>query len=227
MNRETVRRIDEIAISEYGMSGIVLMENAGRGATERLIKWIWSTLGPDDQAEADRPIRILCGRGNNGGDGYVIGRHLEIFGFRPHLISVAELSQLSGDAAINASIAQAAQIPIDVVHQASEIESLIQAGDTVVDCLLGTGSSGAPRGIFADVIRHANQLTGRRVAIDLPSGLDCDTGKLHQPTFRADLTITFVDMKDGFFQEDAQSHLGLIEVVGIGVPQHLLERFRT
>ena len=226
MKREIVRQIDQIAISEFGMSGLVLMENAGRGATERIIKWIWSTVGPEDSAEPDRPIWILCGGGNNGGDGYVIARHLERFGFNPHLISLVDPSRLSGDAKANADIAHKSAIPIHQLTSGEQLARLIGEGETIVDCMLGTGATGAPRGIYASAIRFANQGTGRRVAIDLPSGLDCDTGQVQDPTFRADLTVTFVDMKDGFFNEQAQPYIGLIEVVGIGIPRQLLDRFR-
>lgn len=215
MKREDIRRIDEVAIRDFGMSGLVLMENAGRGASERICA----------RYSANQPVTVLCGRGNNGGDGYVIARHLQLANFAVSVVSVVPLDRLTGDARANAQIAIAAEIPIREVNDRSELAFAIQADSLIVDCLLGTGASGAPRGPYRDAIELANSVTGPRVAIDLPSGLDCDSGTPQDPTFRADVTITFVAMKDGFGNSNAAAFTGEVEVVPIGVPQKLLSRF--
>jgi NAD(P)H-hydrate epimerase len=217
MRRSEVREIDRIAIERFGMSGLVLMENAGRGAADRIARVLPDGCG----------VCILCGTGNNAGDGYVIARHLELLGFRPRIVSLVPLEKLSGDAEANAKIAAKSGIPITVVATAEEIDGLIRDQDCVLDCMLGTGAVGNPRGLFRDAVQVANRKSGPRVAIDLPTGLDCDSGQPAEATFRADLTVTFVAEKDGFACESAKPFLGNVEVVGIGVPLSLLQQFQS
>ena len=221
MKREDVRRVDQIAIEEYGMLGLVLMENAGRGAAERI-----AALRHESPGGAN-PVCILCGPGNNGGDGYVIARHLELLGFSVHILSLVPLDRLTGDAKANASIAVKAGLPVQVATSAEDLDRWIADDETVVDCLLGTGAKGAPRGLYADAVKLANKRRGLRVAIDLPTGLDCDTGCPAEVTFRADLTVTFVAEKEGFSKAAAKPWLGTVRVVGIGVPKALLKDFKV
>lgn len=220
MKRNEVRQIDKIAIEQYGISGLVLMENAGRGAAERIADLLASLPGGDRF-----PVCILCGPGNNGGDGYVIARHLEIMGFTVRIVSLVKLGELTGDAKVNAEIAEKSKIPITIVTSPAELTNMIQDDQAIIDCMLGTGATGQPRGIYADAIEIANQKDGPRVAIDLPTGLDCDSGQPSKSTFRADLTVTFVAEKAGFLNEAAKPSLGKVEIVGIGVPNVLLSQF--
>ncbi len=205
LSREQVRQVDQIAIDDFGMSGLVLMENAGRGAAE-----IIHRISPPGG------VAILCGKGNNGGDGYVIARHLQLAGREVVIVSVVDIGELSGDASANATIAAKADIPIT---------QCIVDRPIIVDCLLGTGARGAPSGIYADFVRAANAALAIHIAIDIPTGLDCDTGQASEPTFRADHTITFVASKVGFQKGDANKFTGVIHEVGIGVPTKLLDRF--
>ncbi|WP_182865775.1 NAD(P)H-hydrate epimerase [Stieleria mannarensis] len=220
MKREEVRRVDQIAIESYGISGLVLMENAGRGAAEQI-----AALRHDSGADGNRAVCILCGPGNNGGDGYVIARHLELLGVPVRIVSMVATDRLTGDAFANAAIAMKAGLPIQVARSAENLDQLLLDDEFVVDCMLGTGATGAPRGLYADAVKIANARRGLRVAIDLPTGLDCDTGIPSEVTFRADLTVTFVAEKDGFSNADAKPWLGTIRVVGIGVPKALLMEF--
>ncbi|MCC9600570.1 NAD(P)H-hydrate epimerase [Stieleria sp. JC731] len=215
MKRDDVRQVDQIAIEEFGISGVVLMENAGRGAAEWILR----------KTPTESPVGLICGSGNNGGDGYVIARHLELAGRAVRVISLVELEKLRGDAKINAEIASKAGIQIEIARSEEELSDLFRPSDCLVDCMLGTGAQGAPRGLFGSAIRLANKVSGFRVAIDLPSGLDCDSGQVSDPTFRADMTITFVAVKDGFSQPEAQEFTGEVHVVGIGVPKCLLDQF--
>ena len=214
LNREEVRSVDRIAIEEFSLTGLVLMENAGRGAAEVIAQSIspsWS-------------IGILCGGGNNGGDGYVIARHLQLAGYSVAILSLANLDRLSPDADANAKIAGLAEIPITVAKSRDDIEVFLQGCPVVLDCLLGTGATGEPRGLYRDAIELANELAETRFAIDIPTGLDCDSGEASTETFRADETITFVAEKAGF--ANAAEFIGKVTVVGIGVPRILLERFK-
>ncbi|QDV70802.1 Bifunctional NAD(P)H-hydrate repair enzyme Nnr [Rosistilla carotiformis] len=216
LTRAEVRSIDEIAIGEYGMPGICLMENAGRGAAEQIVAHT-----PANE------IAILCGGGNNGGDGFVIARHLELMGRRPHVFLLADPGKLAGDALTNWQIAMAGKIACEVVDERSlpSLQRKLADAACIVDAMLGTGASGDPRGAIALAIQAANAAKAFRVAIDLPSGLDCDTGSPGNPCFRADLTCTFVAEKIGFDAAGAREFTGTIRVVPIGAPADLMNRY--
>ena len=232
LTREEVREVDRIAIDQFGLAGIVLMENAGRDAA----RWITSQFPPGD-------VCILCGKGNNAGDGYVIARHIDTAdircddltessatgnaSWRVRIVSLVECDELTGDAAINHEIAARSGIPVATADDARSLEDLVGAPDILVDCLLGTGATGAPRGLYAEAVRLANRLTAKRIAIDVPTGLNCDTGIAADPTFTAAATLTFVAPKIGFSQASAADFLGQIVPISIGVPRKLLERFRS
>ena len=214
LSRTEIRQVDQTAIETYGIPGIVLMENAGRGAAEVI-----------DQVAPSGPITILAGRGNNGGDGYVIARHLELSGHQVRVLSVVDLDKLQGDAQVNAEIAIRAGITVQVVTDGQQIERCLSGTSTVVDCLLGTGAQGPLRGLYAVAVEIANsQPNVRRIAIDIPTGLDCDRGEANEPTFRADDTITFVAQKLGFQKNNADHYVGVVHVVGIGIPLIMLNQ---
>ncbi len=203
------------------MPGIVLMENAGRGCAEFLLA-------------QSRPqnVVICCGPGNNGGDGYVIARHLENHGVATKVVLCCAAAKISGDALINYRIHSKSNghlVQVGEQWGAADFETVLSDVDgtvteVIVDCLLGTGSQGNPRNPIDGIIRAANGLTVQRVAIDLPSGLDCDTGQPGIPTFVADMTCTFVAQKTGFKTETAKKYLGRIHVVDIGIPKCVLEQ---
>jgi NAD(P)H-hydrate epimerase len=219
LNREQVRRVDRLAIERYGMTGLVLMENAGRGAAE-LIAGLG--LGGGDPR---RPIVIGCGTGNNGGDGFVIARHLDNCGLSVRLLLFGDPQKLTPDATANYEIARLAGLPIEAfthpVDAAMLAESLKGAAG-LVDALLGTGSHGEPKPPLDRAIEAFNAQGVPIVAIDVPSGLDCDTGAAASRTIRAAHTITFVAAKPGFFVPEAAPYVGRLHVVDIGVPRALL-----
>ena len=128
---------------------------------------------------------------------------------------------------VDVTIARKARIEVRRVESLEDIDASIADSTTVIDALLGTGAKGPPRGLFAEAVRAANRHGGLRVAIDLPTGLDCDSGLAHEPTFRADHTITFVSGKAGFEKENADAYVGVVTEIGIGVPQILLQDILT
>lgn len=212
LSRDQVRQVDQIAIKQYGIPGIVLMENAGRGASEII-----------DRIAPEGLIVIMAGVGNNGGDGYVIARHLELAGRDVRIVSVVDLDQLSGDAKVNAQIAEKSDIDMRVVSDGILFADAIAGAGTLVDCLLGTGAHGPLRSPYADAVGAANAPSDvMRIAVDLPTGLDCDTGTANDPTFHADHTISFVARKVGFQNNNADKFVGVVHEVGIGVPMKLL-----
>lgn len=217
LSRDEVRSVDRRAIDDYGMSGLVLMENAGRGCAETLQR-----LGCRSK------VTIVCGRGNNAGDGFVIARHLQLQGAEPHVVLLTAPSSLQGDAAANFNILSRCDIPISNIAYEPDQGLLLRAlagAEWIVDAILGTGAVGAPRPPWDAVIEAMNEHPARRLAVDIPSGLDCDTGLPNSPTVRADCTCTFVAPKLGFSHPAAKIYLGEVEVVDIGVPLRLLQSF--
>jgi len=215
LSRDEVRDVDRRAIEEYGMLGIVLMENAGRGAAELLL-----SLG------VSGPVVICAGKGNNGGDGFVIARHLENRGIFVTLLLFANPNQLKGDALINYGIAAQAGTPMRVLGETFDVERLeeqLAQADWIVDALLGTGTRGKIREPSVTVINRINAAPGRVFAVDLPSGLECDTGEPLVPCVRANHTATFVARKVGFDRPVSQEWTGTVHVIDIGVPRSLLE----
>ncbi|MCY2966810.1 MAG: NAD(P)H-hydrate epimerase [Planctomycetota bacterium] len=216
LTRDEVRAVDQTALEEFGLPGIVLMENAGRGAAYMVFE-----LGITGK------VLICAGKGNNGGDGFVIARHLDLWGVVVEVVLSCEPAELTGDAAVNCRVAQAAGIPIRVwnrnVAPADFAESLSEC-DWIVDALLGTGARGAPREPIASMIQAINASQRRVFAVDIPSGLDCDTGRAEGVCIRATATATFVAPKLGFSAPDAEQFTGSIYVIDIGIPRRLRDR---
>ncbi len=205
-------------MEEYGIPGVVLMENAGCGAAD----FIDSHYGPAGDAF------IACGTGNNGGDGLVIARHLHNRGWSVRMVIVGDPSRLSPDAATNDRVVQAMKLERIVAADSREVRraaEAIRSESVVIDALLGTGLRGAPSGPIAGMIDAINT-AGKRatVAIDIPSGLDCDSGIPVGPAVRADQTVTFVAMKKGFLEPTAADYVGRCSVVDIGAPREMLTR---
>ncbi|MFY7968974.1 MAG: NAD(P)H-hydrate epimerase [Pirellulaceae bacterium] len=200
------RQVDRIAIDQFGMSGLVLMENAGRGVADRLLP----------VASGSKPIVILCG--------LVVARHLLFTQLPVAIWMMGSIERLAPDALTNYQILQRAGVAVGLAEERfALLRKEIEDADIVIDAMLGTGARGAPRGVMADAILEANRADALRVAIDLPSGLDADTGLAHQPTFVADRTYTFVAAKTGFDHPQAQGYLGAVEVLPIGIPTQVLD----
>ena len=222
LTRAQVRDLDRRAIEDYGLPGIVLMENAGRGAAE-IVARLWPNSGI---------VAIACGRGNNGGDGFVIARYLDLLGRPVRVLLAAEPASITGDAATMLAVATRSRIPIAslAAADAATWSDHLAGAAVVVDALLGTGATGAPRGAIATAIAaiaawQAATPAGRVLAVDLPSGLDCDTGLAAGACVRADATATFVAPKAGFATSGAAAFTGAVHVVGIGAPRRLLAEF--
>jgi len=228
LGREELRAFDRRASAELGIPPAILMENAGSNAAREALALL-AERGLDPAAAR---AAILCGGGNNGGDGYVAARHLRIAGAAVEVFSSVPRERLSGETALFRSVVERMGIPVEPIDlgkgdlgEGDPGEGLTaQAArwgraDLLVDALLGTGFRGELRAELARILSAANALSGPlRVALDLPSGLDCDTGRPAQATFRADLTVTFVARKLGFDAPAAQPYLGRVVVAGIGAP---------
>ena len=178
LSREQCRTVDRRAQDEYRIPGLVLMENAGRGAADVLCQLIASRADATESGRAR--IVICCGKGNNAGDGFVLARHLDL---RRHVVRVllwAEPDELQGDAGANFQIIRKAGLPIEVFgnrHDPRRLAENLAGATWIVDALLGTGARGEPRPPLDAVIDQINAAAAPKLAIDLPSGLDCDTGQ--------------------------------------------------
>jgi len=219
LTRAQSRRVDQLATETYGISGLVLMENAGRGATDCLCRLMNAPAGgPADGA----PQQVAL---NNAGDAFVIARHLEIRGIPARVLLWGEPEELRGDAAANFHVLQKTDVPIEVfgAEPASRrLAGRLAEASWVVDALLGTGAQGEPRPPLDAVIDRLNAASAPILAIDLPSGLDCDTGKAARHTIKARATCTFVAAKPGLVVEGAAPYVGELFVLDIGVPPRLI-----
>ncbi len=221
LSRAQSRRVDQIAIEDYGIPGIVLMENAARNASDIIFEQLQHRLASKGNAPT---VLIACGGGNNGGDGYAIARHLHNRGVEVALIAAVPGSKLSGDARINHDIAQRMNLPIAAWPSGPCDAWLASESAVVVDALLGTGFSGDVRSPMDELINRINGIDAYRVAIDVPSGLDCQSGQPSNATVRADMTVTFVASKTGFTQSAAEPLVGGLKVVDIGAPNEIVQR---
>ncbi|MHC4141899.1 MAG: NAD(P)H-hydrate epimerase [Planctomycetota bacterium] len=215
LDRESVRRVDRAAIEEFGIPGIVLMENAALGLTI-----VTLTALDDISNDEAASVLIVCGSGNNGGDGYALGRHLHNAGVRVTFTALGE-PKPGSDAATNRNIALKMGLPEVPADRAGEHFD----ADLIVDGIFGTGLDRPVRGAAAEVIDRING-SGRPVlAIDVPSGLDCDTGRPLGTAIRATRTVTFVGRKPAMTDPGAREFVGEVSVADIGAPVELLQRF--
>ncbi len=212
LSRRQVREFDRLAIEQWGVPGVVLMENAGRGATDAIEDFFGGATG--------KSIAVISGVGNNGGDGFVIARHLHLRGASIRVFVVGDTAKMTADASTNFAILK--PLEIDVHHLASEeipnLSETLRGFDLIVDALGGTGISGPLRGDLAIAVAQINAAGKPIVAIDIPTGLDCDTGVAHEPTIKARLTVTFAARKIGFDVPGASDYTGKVVVADIGVP---------
>jgi NAD(P)H-hydrate epimerase len=215
LTRKQIREVDRRAIEEFGVPGVVLMENAGRGTAELL-----RSLGIGGR------VAICCGKGNNGGDGFVIARYLDNWGVSVRVLLFARPDDLRGDAAINYRVIQQAGLAIQLHAGAPDgvtIRRELAGAEWIVDALFGTGLTGPLTAPFDGIVEAINAAAGRRLAVDIPSGLECDTGMPLGTAVRAEHTATFVAQKKGFANPAAKEWLGQVHVLDIGAPRKIVE----
>ena len=195
LTREEMRELDRKAIEEYKIPGIVLMENAGRNVAEEILKML------DDPQQAK--VVILCGKGNNGGDGFVVARHLHNHGISVDVFLVARVSDIlkDGDTGTNLQILLNMKIPVKEILDIQGVNNILKElndCNILVDALFGTGLSGNVREPFKTLIHGVNTLNKPIISVDIPSGLDCNTGKILGAAIKATKTVTFAIAKRGF-----------------------------
>lgn len=216
--RSALHRIDAEAIEQHGIAGLQLMENAARGATRLACTMLKS---PESPAR----VLVACGRGNNGGDGWAIARLLADKGHLPHVVHLGNPATGS-DAWVNMERAHRAGIPSDT-YQPECVLPCTGEMDLVIDAIFGTGLDRAITGDPLSLVRSINAASVPVLAVDLPSGLDADSGQPLGEAVRASTTATFVGPKVGFATEGASAWTGEVHVIDIGVPDVLLQEHGT
>src|SRR5579863_2147482 len=215
-----MREVDRLTTERDGIPSLALMENAGRSVAEYIQRLI---------PNLDRKrIVVLCGKGNNGGDGFVVARHLSMMGAEPAVFLAAAPEEVRGDAAANLSNYQSGSGPVKIIRSSEDWRSAngpLASAHIIVDALLGTGVRGPVEGVLAEIIQDVNRCGAARsvIAVDIPSGLPADTGEILGPTIHADFTVTFTAPKIGMLMGKASDFVGQLVVREIGSPAGLID----
>jgi NAD(P)H-hydrate epimerase len=218
LSRAEVREVDRRSIEELGVPGCVLMENAGRGLTELVIAELERRGAP-----LGASVGIVCGRGNNGGDGLVLARHLDLRGYLPRIAYCGRTAEArrDTDAGLNLTIVERAGLELTETPDAAGLAAVLDDWTDVsllADALFGTGLSSELRESAQGLVETLGGARTPTVAVDIPSGLDCDRGVPLGAVVRAVRTVTFVARKVGFDVPGAEAFTGPVDVVSIGCP---------
>lgn len=218
LTSKQMKEIDRTAIEEIGIIGPILMENAGLQIFRSIIMRFSEIL--------KESVVIIAGKGNNGGDGLVVARHLFNQGCNPHVLLLANKKELRGDAGLNLRIAEKTGIRITEVPSLekwrTKRKTLAQA-TIIVDAIFGTGLTKPAEGMYASVIEDVNKSKAFKVAVDIPSGLSSDTFRIIGPCVKADLTVTLAAPKVAHVFAPAEEFVGELVVADIGIPPFLFE----
>ena len=222
LTARAMREADRRTIEELGLPGRVLMETAGRGAADVAARMLGTVAG--------RTVVCLCGRGNNGGDGFVLARVLHARGARVHVVTLADVSAMSDDAAANyrlleqlAAADASERLHLHRLDSPAELDHLPPA-DLYVDALLGTGLSSPLRSPIRELVQWLNERAAPVLAVDIPTGLDSDTGEVLGAAVAATRTVTMGALKVGLLLGEGPRLCGAIDVIEIGIPRHVLEQ---
>jgi len=211
-----MQKMDRSTIESFGLPGRILMENAGRGATQFFLEHFKNAV--------NKKIGVIAGRGNNGGDGFVIARYLVQRGISVTVYLLTERQKVSGDAAANLKLLPPLEVPVIEIPDAETFSAHKTAMRHVtiwIDAILGTGLKSDVKGFFRDVIDFINQTNKPVFAVDIPSGLNSDTGRPCGSCVRADATATFAFAKTGHFLFPGADYTGNLKIIDIGIPPHI------
>jgi len=213
-----MQAIDRSAIEEFGIPGLVLMENAGLAAASLIHENIPDIL--------DQKVVVVCGKGNNGGDGFVIARHLFIDGVHVDILLLGKRQKLKSDARVNADIAFKMGIPIHEITEKNlhDQSHLLRHCHIIVDALFGTGLSKPAKGLYEKVIKKINAAKKYVVAVDIPSGVDSDSGHLIGPHIKADITAGLALLKRSHLLFPAAESMGEVQMLDISIPPQAIEK---
>jgi NAD(P)H-hydrate epimerase len=200
--------LDKKVFEKFGISTIVLMENAGRRVAQEVLKI---------SRPGKKPV-FFCGKGNNGGDGFVAARHLLAHGVRPRVYLAGRIHDVRNEAGSNLDILLRLKQPVIEVSESSLSGIRLPRQGLIIDALLGVGLSGPVRGVYSQIIRRINSSGCSILSVDIPSGLDATTGKIPGACVKADMTVTFVAPKRGMTINEGPRYCGKVIVADIGIP---------
>lgn len=203
--------MDKTAIQNFNIPGIILMENAGRGITETALRMLGSM--------QNKTVLFFCGPGNNGGDGFVVARHCLNRGANIQVFVSVPKEKMSGDARTNLDILE----NMHKVHFIDRVPDSLPAADLIVDALLGTGTKGALRGLIAKLAEIINSGQAPVLSIDIPTGVNTDTGQVEGPAVHADVTATMALLKRGLLFSPGREHAGRVEIIDISMPPQIIK----
>lgn len=206
------KALDKKAKEEFGVSTLILMENAGRQVANETLEIL--------KRKYRHKIAIFCGKGNNGGDGFVAARHLLVTGVKPEIFLAGKINEVRNEARINLEILHRLKQKVVEVNEKnlSKIKNKILKYDLIIDALLGVGLAGEVRGIYRDLINIINTSKAHILSIDIPSGLDATTGKILGCCVKADKTVTFVAKKRGMVIGKGPHVCGEVVLEDLGIP---------
>ncbi|HHY71430.1 MAG TPA: NAD(P)H-hydrate epimerase, partial [Thermoanaerobacterales bacterium] len=217
----TMRDMDRIVIEDYKIPGVILMENAGREVAQA-VKNMWGAR----KNIAPAKIALFCGKGNNGGDGFVAARHLANMGFDINVFIIANPSSITGDAAINLKIIKNMGLQIKVIDEESDLNEVMDVtrnASILVDAMFGTGLRGKVKGVAQKVIEMINRLEVPVIAVDIPSGICGETGKILGSAIKSQQTVTLALPKTGLLLYPAVEYVGELFTADIGMPINFIK----
>jgi hydroxyethylthiazole kinase-like uncharacterized protein yjeF len=217
VTREQMLEMDRMTIEEMGLPGIILMENAGRGAAEVAREMLGR--------KKPKSVMVMCGRGNNGGDGYVVARYLLAWGHKVRVCALTPLDEVHGYANVHLDVLLAMQADVRPVLDPTELAAAARRFShthLVVDAILGTGLKGEVHSVAAEAIKVINAGEVPVLSVDIPSGLDANTGKPLGMAVHATRTATCHAPKVGFRQRSSAKYTGKVTVVDIGIPREVV-----
>lgn len=223
-----MKALDRAAIERCGIPSLILMENAGRGIADLAEKMLSGRKGTARRA---RTVLVICGKGNNGGDGMVAARHLTNRGFKVKVVLLGKPNELTDDAKINYGIVRKMRIPVKVItsnvgaRHAAPLHMRIKKSDLVIDAIFGVGLTRPVEGVYREAISLINSCRKPVLAVDIPSGLDSDKGKALGVAVRAKMTGTLAVLKRGLVAGDGPAYAGKIKVIDISIPRQLISRY--
>ena len=214
-----IQELDRAAIEEYGISSLVLMENAGRLVAQEIKRYLKRKKNPF--------VCIVCGLGNNAGDGFVAARHLFNAGLKTRIFLIGRKESLKHDALVNYEVLKRCGYPVaEAGARTSSLRRNVSQADVVVDAIFGAGLNRLIEEPFKSIIKTINEKAKYVVSVDIPSGLDAATGNFFGICVKANLTVTFSFAKKGFFLNNGPEYAGKIVVGDIGIPITLIRKLK-
>lgn len=216
LSREEIQKIERETVEKFGISNLILMENAGRESFYVIKRYI--------KKLKNKNFFVFCGKGNNGGDGFVLARYLFNNGAKVKVYYSGKLEEFTEISYKNFQILKNLKVDTDSIDDLKLDKIRFKKSDILIDAIFGIGIKGEIVGKIRELIEFINKEKGFVFSIDIPSGLDADTGNIHGVCVKSDITISMGFLKKGFFINEGPKYTGKIEIVDIGFPRYFYEK---